>query len=91
VQNIDLGHDHTFTFTWAQDGQIKIGGIITHKKADGSLCDGSLWFDCEYVNQHFPNKPRWKIESMEPLTLSPSFLCHCGDHGYIRNGKWVVA
>ena len=27
----------------------------------------------------------------EPLTISPSVLCQCGDHGFIRNGKWVVA
>jgi hypothetical protein len=26
------------------------------------------------------------------LTLSPSLLCmRCGDHGFIRNGKWVKA
>ena len=26
--------------------------------------------------------------SLEPLTLSPSVLCQCGAHGYIRNGQW---
>lgn len=31
----------------------------------------------------------WKLESEEPLTLSPSLLCRgCGCHGHIRGGKW---
>lgn len=41
-------------------------------------------------------KPRkyiaWQVECWEPLTISPSLLClRCGDHGYIRQGKWVKA
>lgn len=29
--------------------------------------------------------------SIDPLTLSPSVLCQCGAHGFIRDGKWVAA
>jgi hypothetical protein len=34
----------------------------------------------------------WKIEQLEPLTLSPSLLCpRCKLHGHVRGGKWVPA
>jgi hypothetical protein len=89
--DLDLGSDHKFTFTWSDDGKTKIGGIITHKKPDGKECDGSMWFDCEYVRKHFPGKTLWTVSSWEPLTANPSFLCHCGNHGWIRDGKWVTA
>lgn len=33
-----------------------------------------------------------RIESDDPLTVSPSILCpDCGTHGFIRNGRWVEA
>jgi len=34
------------------------------------------------------NNAVWTIESVDPLTISPSVLCGCGFHGFIRNGKW---
>lgn len=34
----------------------------------------------------------WTLVSLEPLHLEPSLLCRaCGDHGFIRDGKWVPA
>ena len=34
----------------------------------------------------------WKVEGLEPLTISPSLLCReCGHHGFIRGGQWVPA
>lgn len=41
----------------------------------------------------------WAVESWDPLTVSPSLLCKaptenggvCGDHGFIRGGKWARA
>lgn len=34
----------------------------------------------------------WKLESLDPLTVSPSLLCRaCGHHGYVRLGAWVPA
>ncbi len=94
--DLDLGNGHWLTFTWygtAKDGSggEKIGGIITHEMPNGKMCEGSLWFDVQHVRDHWPNKPRWIVSSWEPLTCAPSFLCHCGDHGFIRDGKWVVA
>jgi hypothetical protein len=32
----------------------------------------------------------WRIERIEPLTVTPSILCgSCGTHGFITDGKWV--
>lgn len=40
-------------------------------------------------NDHVPAEGKWQIESVDPLTLSPSLLCRaCGHHGFIRNGRW---
>lgn len=62
------------------------------------FCDGALealdWdHGCpvgspDYIPVRAPNN--WKLESEQPLTLSPSLLCRaCKLHGYIRDGKWV--
>ena len=31
------------------------------------------------------------LVAYDPLTVAPSLLCACGDHGFIRDGKWVPA
>ena len=52
---------------------------------------GSIAFDLP-SQAHVPASVRWTLESLEPLTLSPSLLCRwCGRHGFIRDGKWVPA
>ncbi len=34
----------------------------------------------------------WTVVSADPLHLEPSILCTvCGDHGFIRDGRWVPA
>src|SRR5258708_4643834 len=93
--DIDLGSDHYLSFTrWKPDRALnpqfahlpdedKIGGIIRHKKPDGSWCEGSIWFDGPVSREVFANHDRWTVSSWEPLTCEPSFLCHCGDHGFI--------
>jgi len=100
---IDLGLDHWISFTgWSPDRNLnpqfnhlpdsdRIGGVIRHKKPDGTFCEGAIWFDCPVVNEVFAGHPKWTVESWEPLTCSPSFLCHCGDHGFIKQGKWIRA
>jgi hypothetical protein len=74
----------------AGDG-IRVGAIVSHDRADGGTCDGSITFDTPEGRRGWPNGPHWQVQSWEPLTLSPSLLCHCGDHGYIREGRWVTA
>jgi hypothetical protein len=37
-------------------------------------------------------KPVHTLVSEDPLHVEPSILCpECGDHGFIRDGKWISA
>ena len=102
--DLDLGDGHQLAFTrWVPDRDLnpqyadlpdveRIGAIVSHKRADGK--DGECWsgimFESEVARRAFQEKSMWRVESWEPLTLSPSLLCReCGDHGFIREGRWV--
>jgi hypothetical protein len=102
--DLDLGDNHWLSFTiWKPNREINpqlahlpdddhIGGIISHLKPDGTLCEGSIWFEGPVTKEVFANHPRWTVTGpWEQMTCNPSFLCHCGDHGFIRDGKWVRA
>jgi hypothetical protein len=88
-----LDDDHAITWSqWPGESEPN-GGILWHRKPEGDWCCGS-W----YIRHPTYNGKRlsadvtlWTLESRDPLTLSPSFLCHCGHHGFIRNGAWVAA
>lgn len=77
----------------------RAGLIIRHRsqKKDSPYsdaagwCHGAIHFDIPEMFLMRDKGPWWKVEQWEPLTLSPSLLCRCGDHGYIRNGVWVPA
>lgn len=90
---LELGHDHVLRLTKLYGHDDIIGGILEHKKPDGSACLGSFAFDVpEYPTSELGDHPRWAVESWQPLTLSPSLECvDCGDHGHIREGRWVPA
>lgn len=102
---VDIGHDHAIEYSgWAPDRALnpqyagvpdveKYGLIDYHNRADnGKPCSGYVTFDGDVQRQVDPTSPKWTVESWEPLTLSPSLLCRaCGDHGFIRGGKWVPA
>jgi hypothetical protein len=76
----------------------KWGAILDHPNAQtGKPCSGGLTFDGP-VQAEIDDRPRWTVESWDPLTLAPSVLCkakvagvECGDHGFIRGGVWVPA
>lgn len=62
---------------------------------DGEICEGAVLFDTP-ENQREAGRPVWQVESLEPLTISPSVLMSpekggCGLHGFIRGGRWVSA
>lgn len=67
----------------------KAGAIVTHTtdKTESGLCAGYIGINPR-VNTR---DATWQVQSWEPLTLSPSLLCTCGDHGFIRANKWVRA
>lgn len=99
---LDLGCGHTIQIAvWDPDlglnpglrhlaGQFpaRVTGIVTHKLPGGGECAGAVTFDTPLARGHFSG-PFWTVESWEPLTLSPSLLCHCGDHGMITRGRWI--
>jgi hypothetical protein len=62
-------------------------------KDHGGECIGSIFFELEWVKSDpkYAGTPTWMIEQWEPLTVSPSLLCSCGHHGFIRNGRWITA
>lgn len=109
---VDLGHDHSYTFTvWKPDRELNPqydgipdadpwGAIIYHRNPrTGEPCHGGVMFDGPTQRQIDPDRPCWQVESLDPLTISPSVLCRfpasdgqeCGDHGFIRAGRWVPA
>jgi hypothetical protein len=103
AETIDLGHEHTIRLAvWDPDMELNpsarkyqselpltSSGIVQHTR-DGVPCEGVITFDSPIAREVFSG-PFWTVESWDPLTLSPSLLCACGDHGFIREGKWVAA
>ncbi len=74
----------------------RCGAAVPHLKPDGTQCEGFIHIDTPDVRKVFPGSSYWTVESWEPLTVSPSLLCDpakggCGDHGVIKQGRWVTA
>jgi hypothetical protein len=103
-ERIDLGDGHAAEWEgWHPDRELnphldgipdvdKWGLTIYHTNPSGQPCAGFVTLDGEVQRRVEPNRPnRWTVESWDPLTLSPSVLCSCGDHGWIREGRWVRA
>ncbi len=72
----------------------RAGVIVRHPRADGKLylgeCMSAVHFDLPELAHH--TGPKWTVASWDSLTITPSLLCtECGDHGFIRGGKWVPA
>jgi hypothetical protein len=89
-----------------KDGKFVQGGIMNHRRPDGGTCGGYVDF-ARLLNpsEREKDRPLWTVSSLEPLTMMPSLLCkaqkfddngpipdsECGEHGWIRDGTWVVA
>lgn len=70
----------------------KYGAIVWHLTSDGKRCEGAITFRNEWSVKHTDGHALWDVESWEPLTVHPSLACQlCGDHGFIRDGKWIKA
>jgi hypothetical protein len=74
----------------------RYGATIEHRHhVTGVQHTGGVTFDGPVQRAHAGrpeaiNRALWQVESWDPLTLSPSVLCDCGDHGYVRNGRWIA-
>lgn len=89
---LDLGSGVQIEWSsWADHD--KVGFIETHDRPDGAgRCSGGVLFDLPGVAENFPGRALWQVEQWDPLTLSPSLLCRtCGNHGWVRAGRWVSA
>lgn len=72
----------------------KAGATIYHPnlKMPGTECISGIHFDVPEMRAAFGERAVWQVQSWDPLTISPSLLCTvCGDHGFIRGGKWDPA
>ncbi len=90
---IDIGGGHEIAFVSYQ-GDERAGIDDFHRKPDGTPCQGFVTIKGGAWDRSFTHVPipSWELVSWDPLTLSPSLLCRsCGDHGFIRDGKWVKA
>lgn len=99
----DIGLGFTVkTFTCDETEPESIGAIVDGPAAPQckwpfeGRCGGALHF--ENAPERYLRKvdgslrPTWKVESREPLTLSPSIVCGCGgQHGHIQGGLYVNA
>ena len=89
VEAIGDGH----AIQWIADSVgDRVGVIEWHRdrRRPEFCCGGFVRF------KHIDGKPWWTVRSWDPLTIEPSVLCSlekggCGEHGFIRQGRWVDA
>lgn len=103
----DIGSNHWVRLATGHgepDNRV-VSLIIDHLSPSGQPCTGSLTLRQSDPRYHVSGgKPiaLWNVlqpagrpwmadEGIEGVTLDPSVLCHCGDHGWIRNGRWESA
>lgn len=90
-KEIDLGNGYVGYLLECSDAQPHPSGYagitIEHPTPTGGQCGHIALWD----GSQGPNRT-WTLISLDPLHLEPSLLCRiCGDHGFIRDGKWVPA
>jgi hypothetical protein len=79
---VDLGDSHTLE--WRRVDGVLYGANVEHLDGDGQPCRNG-WI-------YFGPPDGWTLESEDPPTISPSVLCTaCGDHGFVRQGRWLRA
>jgi hypothetical protein len=87
------------SFTWLT-GRGQIIGLIEHHPKPDQDAPGfdPLGFYCGgYIRWDGSEKAKHQLISGAPgdeehLTIAPSLLCRtCGNHGFIRDGRWVPA
>jgi hypothetical protein len=106
--DVDLGSGFSFSFmAWDPDRELnpqydgvpsieRYGALIYHPDArdPAKRHMSAIIFDTATALVLEPKKPKWQVQSYEPLTISPSVFCNpakggCGAHGFIREGRWI--
>jgi hypothetical protein len=77
---MDLGSGHRASWLVSEGGR----NLMTwHPNCSAKA--NSRWVDLVSGTHH-------RLISEDPLHIEPSLLCEfCGDHGFIRDGRWVPA
>lgn len=103
MQFVTWGPDMALNPQWAhlahlirQDPRVGINVSHAHRET-GEPCVGYCALDTELARlaglaggAHADGT--WQVEKWDPFTISPSLLCRaCGDHGFIREGRWAPA
>lgn len=95
MRSLDLGNGWSCRF-YTEHGVVGTTGLIIVGPAapqckykgmmgEENMCGGGVPFENSRTS-----KPKWKVVSWDPLTLTPSIACGCnGQHGYITNGKYI--
>ena len=87
---VDIGHMH-FILIAQYEGE-DAGFSYYHLTAKRTWCKGWVDFTGSKWSLLFGLQHGWRVLNRDPLTIEPSLLCRtCADHGYIRQGRWVVA
>ena len=87
----DEEHNHGYTVV-TRGGEEPVGLVEWHREGDG-WHGGHVGLD---TDPEIGTKPRWRVVAGDlrdgTATLAPSILCRaCGEHGFLRDGKWVPA
>jgi hypothetical protein len=70
----------------------RVGATVDHLNPDGQPCESAIFFDPAGVRDLFPDRDMWTVQSLDPLTLSPSLQYgSCSDHGFVRAVRRVRA
>ena len=89
-----LDENHAVEFTTASGDTEPYGCILWHRvpvkemSATPGWCAGGV--NWKAIREWTP-RTLWELVSLDPLHVEPSIRCGCGEHGWIRNGKWVQA
>jgi hypothetical protein len=91
---LDLGSNVWAAFGTSQGSKVRTHVLTVHRCAasETGWRTGSLGLDLPENKD--TARPRWAVQSMDPLSITPSVQHNCGcplSHGFITNGKWVIA
>lgn len=90
------------TYPEGEAGVVDLGGRhFALPIVDQGITVGYLWWhDCatklrgwSWLGRSGGRHSGHRIESADPIHIEPSILCPsgCGDHGFVREGRWIAA
>lgn len=104
--DIDLGDDHYLRWSIYEGERCggiishkKTAALLAKQRTEADVpeavdefCYAAFTIKNSNFDRVYPGRTIWEFNNdFDKPTLTPSFLCHCGDHGFVRAGKWVRA